>query len=236
MDSLNKLWLSTGLANFEQGQVIMMIVGCLLLYLAIARKFEPLLLLPMGFGAILTNIPGAGFSEVGGFLFYIYHGGIETGIFPLIIFMGVGAMTDFGALIANPKTLFLGAAAQLGIFATLFGAIALNAVPGIEFTLKDASAIAIIGGADGPTAIFLATKLAPELLGAIAVAAYSYMALVPIIQPPIMRALTTEDERKIEMAQLRPVAKIEKVVFPLGVLLMTIFFLPTATPLVGMFC
>jgi oxaloacetate decarboxylase beta subunit len=236
MDLINKLWLSTGLANFEQGQVIMMIVGCLLLYLAIARKFEPLLLLPMGFGAILTNIPGAGFSEVGGFLYYIYHGGIETGIFPLIIFLGVGAMTDFGALIANPKTLLLGAAAQLGIFATLFGAIALNAVPGIEFTLKDASAIAIIGGADGPTAIFLATKLAPELLGAIAVAAYSYMALVPIIQPPIMRALTTEDERKIEMAQLRPVAKIEKVVFPLGVLLMTIFFLPTATPLVGMFC
>jgi len=236
MDSINKLWLSTGLANFESGQVIMMIVGCILLYLAIARNFEPLLLLPMGFGAILTNIPGAGFSEVGGFLYYIYHGGIETGIFPLIIFMGVGAMTDFGALIANPKTLLLGAAAQLGIFATLFGAIALNAVPGIEFTLKDASAIAIIGGADGPTAIFLATKLAPELLGAIAVAAYSYMALVPIIQPPIMRALTNEDERKIEMAQLRPVTKIEKVVFPLGVLLMTIFFLPTATPLVGMFC
>jgi oxaloacetate decarboxylase beta subunit len=236
MDSLNKLWLSTGLANFESGQVIMMMVGCLLLYLAIARNFEPLLLLPMGFGAILTNIPGAGFSEVGGFLYYIYHGGIETGIFPLIIFMGVGAMTDFGALIANPKTLFLGAAAQLGIFATLFGAIALNAVPGIEFTLKDASAIAIIGGADGPTAIFLATKLAPELLGAIAVAAYSYMALVPIIQPPIMRALTTEDERKIEMAQLRHVTKVEKIVFPLAVLLMTIFFLPAATPLVGMFC
>jgi len=236
MESLNKLWLSTGLANFESGQVIMMIVGCLLLYLAIARNFEPLLLLPMGFGAILTNIPGAGFSEVGGFLYYIYHGGIETGIFPLIIFMGVGAMTDFGALIANPKTLFLGAAAQAGIFATLFGAIALNAVPGIEFTLKDASAIAIIGGADGPTAIFLATKLAPELLGAIAVAAYSYMALVPIIQPPIMRALTNEKERKIEMAQLRHVTKVEKVVFPLAVLLMTIFFLPAATPLVGMFC
>jgi len=236
MDSLNKLWMSTGLANFESGQVIMMIVGCLLLYLAIARNFEPLLLLPMGFGAILTNIPGAGFSEVGGFLYYIYHGGIETGIFPLIIFMGVGAMTDFGALIANPKTLFLGAAAQTGIFATLFGAIALNVVPGIEFTLKDASAIAIIGGADGPTAIFLATKLAPELLGAIAVAAYSYMALVPIIQPPIMRALTSDDERKIEMAQLRHVTKVEKVVFPLAVLLMTIFFLPAATPLVGMFC
>ncbi|MBL4823570.1 MAG: sodium ion-translocating decarboxylase subunit beta [Colwellia sp.] len=236
MDNLNKLWLSTGLANFELGQVIMMLVGCGLLYLAIARKFEPLLLLPMGFGAVLTNIPMAGFSEAGGFLSYVYHGGIETGIFPLIIFMGVGAMTDFGALIANPKTLLLGAAAQTGIFVTLFGAIALNAVPGIEFTLKDASAIAIIGGADGPTAIFLATKLAPELLGAIAVAAYSYMALVPIIQPPIMRALTTLEERKIEMAQLRPVTKIEKVIFPLGVLLMTIFFLPAATPLVGMFC
>jgi sodium ion-translocating decarboxylase beta subunit len=236
MDSLNKLWLSTGLANFESGQVIMMIVGCLLLYLAIARNFEPLLLLPMGFGAILTNIPLAGFSEVGGLLHFIYYAGIDTGIFPLIIFMGVGAMTDFGALIANPKTLLLGAAAQFGIFATLFGAIALNAIPGIEFTLKDASAIAIIGGADGPTAIFLASKLAPELLGAIAVAAYSYMALVPIIQPPIMRALTTEDERKIEMEQLRPVTKIEKIVFPLGVLLMTIFFLPSATPLVGMFC
>jgi len=236
MDSITKLWLSTGLANFESGQVIMMIVGCFLLYLAIARNFEPLLLLPMGFGAILTNIPGAGFSEAGGFLYYIYHWGIETGIFPLVIFLGVGAMTDFGALIANPKTLFLGAAAQTGIFATLFGAIALNVVPGIEFTLKDASAIAIIGGADGPTAIFLATKLAPELLGAIAVAAYSYMALVPIIQPPIMRALTTEKERKIEMAQLRPVAKVEKIIFPLAVLLMTIFFLPAATPLVGMFC
>ncbi|MBA6253730.1 MULTISPECIES: sodium ion-translocating decarboxylase subunit beta [unclassified Colwellia] len=236
MDSLNKLWLSTGLANFESGQVIMMIVGCLLLYLAIARNFEPLLLLPMGFGAILTNIPLAGFSEVGGLLHFIYYAGIDTGIFPLIIFMGVGAMTDFGALIANPKTLLLGAAAQFGIFATLFGAIALNTIPGIEFTLKDASAIAIIGGADGPTAIFLASKLAPELLGAIAVAAYSYMALVPIIQPPIMRALTTEDERKIEMAQLRPVAKIEKIVFPLAVLMMSIFFLPSATPLVGMFC
>ncbi len=236
MDKLNTLWLSTGLANFEFGQVVMMLVGCGLLYLAIARNFEPLLLVPMGFGALLTNIPVAGFSEVGGLLHYVYYAGIDTGIFPLVIFMGVGAMTDFGALIANPKTLLLGAAAQFGIFATLFGAIALNAVPGIEFTLKDASAIAIIGGADGPTAIFLASKLAPELLGAIAVAAYSYMALVPIIQPPIMKAFTTEDERKIEMAQLRSVTKIEKIIFPLGVLLMTIFFLPAATPLVGMFC
>ncbi len=236
MESLTILWQSTGLANFELGQIVMMLVGCGLLYLAIAKSFEPLLLLPIGFGAILTNIPLAGFTEVDGMLHYIYYAGIDTGIFPLLIFMGVGAMTDFGALIANPKMLLLGAAAQFGIFATLFGAIALNAVPGIEFTLKDASAIAIIGGADGPTAIFLASKLAPELLGAIAVAAYSYMALVPIIQPPIMRALTSEDERKIQMAQLRHVTKIEKIVFPLGVLLMTILFLPTATPLVGMFC
>ncbi|REL34472.1 sodium ion-translocating decarboxylase subunit beta [Thalassotalea euphylliae] len=236
MEQLQTLWMSTGLANFEVGQIVMMLVGCGLLYLAIARNFEPLLLLPMGFGAILTNIPVAGFSEVGGLLHYVYYAGIDTGIFPLLIFMGVGAMTDFGALIANPKTLFLGAAAQFGIFATLFGAIALNAIPGFEFTLQDASAIAIIGGADGPTAIFLASKLAPELLGAIAVAAYSYMALVPIIQPPIMKLFTNEEERKIEMAQMRHVTKIEKIIFPLAVLLMAIFFLPAATPLVGMFC
>lgn len=236
MEALNTLWLSTGLANFELGQVIMMLVGCGLLFLAIAKKFEPLLLLPMGFGAILTNIPVAGMSEVGGLLHYIYYAGIDTGIFPLLIFMGVGAMTDFGALIANPKMLFLGAAAQFGIFATLFGAISLNAIPGFEFSMRDASAIAIIGGADGPTAIFLASKLAPELLGAIAVAAYSYMALVPIIQPPIMRALTNDNDRKIEMAQLRHVTKVEKVIFPLGVVLMTICFLPSAAPLVGMFC
>ena len=236
MELLKTLWQSTGLANFEIGQIIMMLVGCGLLFLAIVKKFEPLLLMPIGFGAILTNIPIAGFTEVGGLLHYIYYAGIDTGIFPLIIFMGVGAMTDFGALIANPKMLLLGAAAQFGIFTTLFGAIALNAIPGIEFTIQDAAAIAIIGGADGPTAIFLASKLAPELLGAIAVAAYSYMALVPIIQPPIMRALTSEKERKIEMVQLRHVTKIEKIVFPLAVLLLTIFFLPAATPLVGMFC
>ncbi len=236
MELLTTLWHSTGLANFQMGQVIMMLVGCGLLYLAIAKKFEPLLLVPIGFGAILTNIPLAGFTEAGGLLHYVYYAGIDTGIFPLVIFMGVGAMTDFGALIANPKMLLLGAAAQFGIFTTLFGAIALNAVPGIEFTLQDAAAIAIIGGADGPTAIFLASKLAPELLGAIAVAAYSYMALVPIIQPPIMRALTTKKERQIQMTQLRHVTKIEKIIFPLAVLLLTIFFLPAATPLVGMFC
>jgi len=236
MDKLMVLWDSTALAHFEAGQLIMMAVGFGLLYLAIVKKFEPLLLLPIGFGALLTNIPIAGFSEVGGLLHYIYKIGIDTGVFPLLIFMGVGAMTDFSALIANPKMLLLGAAAQFGIFATLFGAIALNLIPGFEFTLKDTSAIAIIGGADGPTAIFLASRLAPDLLGAIAVAAYSYMALVPIIQPPIMKALTTKDEREIKMGQLRPVAKREKIIFPLAVLFMTILFLPAATPLVGMFC
>ncbi|MFZ8201065.1 sodium ion-translocating decarboxylase subunit beta [Alteromonas portus] len=236
MDKLMVLWDSTALAHFEAGQLIMMAVGFGLLYLAIVKKFEPLLLLPIGFGALLTNIPIAGFSEVGGLLYYIYKIGIDTGVFPLLIFMGVGAMTDFSALIANPKMLLLGAAAQFGIFATLFGAIALNLIPGFEFTLKDASAIAIIGGADGPTAIFLASRLAPDLLGAIAVAAYSYMALVPIIQPPIMKALTTKEEREIKMGQLRPVSKREKIIFPLAVLFMTILFLPAATPLVGMFC
>jgi len=236
MEGLSKLWNDTGIANFEFGQVVMMAVGGLLLFLAIVRGYEPLLLLPIGFGAVLANIPMAGFTDEGGLLWYIYHIGIETGVFPLLIFMGVGAMTDFGALIANPKMLFLGASAQFGIFATLFGAIALNLVPGFEFSLADASAIAIIGGADGPTAIFLASRLAPDLLGAIAVAAYSYMALVPIIQPPIMKALTTVKERQIVMEQLRPVSKKEKVLFPLAVLLATILFLPAATPLVGMFC
>ncbi|GAA0301596.1 sodium ion-translocating decarboxylase subunit beta [Psychrosphaera haliotis] len=236
MEGLQTLWASTALANFEIGQIVMMLVGGLLLFLAIKKGFEPLLLLPIGFGAVLANIPLAGFTEPGGVLYYIYYVGIETGVFPLLIFMGVGAMTDFGALIANPRMLFLGAAAQFGIFATLFGAIALNLVPGFDFSLKDASAIAIIGGADGPTAIFLASKLAPDLLGAIAVAAYSYMALVPIIQPPIMKALTTPEERKIKMEQLRQVSKKEKILFPLAVLFLTILFLPAATPLVGMFC
>ncbi|MFT4652774.1 MAG: sodium ion-translocating decarboxylase beta subunit [Patiriisocius sp.] len=236
MEKLEILWQSTALPHFEVGQIIMMLVGLGLLYLAIVKKFEPLLLLPIGFGAVLTNIPLAGFSEAGGILHYIYYIGVDTGIFPLLIFMGVGAMTDFGALIANPRMLLLGAAAQFGIFATLFGAILLNGLPGFEFTLQDASAIAIIGGADGPTAIFLASKLAPELLGAIAVAAYSYMALVPIIQPPIMKALTTPEERKLEMKQLRVVSQREKILFPIAVLMLTLIFLPTATPLVGMFC
>ncbi|CAM3503968.1 Glutaconyl-CoA decarboxylase subunit beta [Vibrio aerogenes CECT 7868] len=236
MDGLLTLWAETGIANFEMGQVCMILVGGLLLYLAVAKGFEPLLLIPIGFGAILSNIPNAGFTESGGILYYIYHVGIESGVFPLLIFMGVGALTDFGALIANPKTLWLGAAAQLGIFATLLGAVLLNLVPGMEFSMADASSIAIIGGADGPTAIFLASRLSPDLLGAIAVAAYSYMALVPIIQPPIMRALTTPAERQIKMAQLRYVGKLEKIFFPMLVLIMTILFLPSATPLVGMFC
>ena len=236
MDGLLNLWQATGLANFTIPALVMMAVGCGLLYLAIAKGFEPLLLVPIGFGAILTNIPVAGLAEPGGLLYYVYYIGIDSGVFPLLIFMGVGAMTDFSALIANPRMLLLGAAAQFGIFATLFGAIALNFVPGFEFTLQDASAIAIIGGADGPTAIFLASKLAPELLGAIAVAAYSYMALVPIIQPPIMRALTSEEDRKIEMPQLRHVTKREKIIFPLAVLGLAIMFLPSASPLVGMFC
>ncbi|WP_163932785.1 sodium ion-translocating decarboxylase subunit beta [Paraferrimonas sp. SM1919] len=236
MEGLLAFWGETGIVHFESGQIIMMAVGALLLYLAIAKKFEPLLLLPIGFGAILANIPNAGLAEEGGLLYYAYSVGIETGIFPLLIFMGVGAMTDFGALIANPKMLFLGAAAQFGIFATLLGAITLNLIPGFEFSLQDAGAIAIIGGADGPTAIFLASRLAPELLGAIAVAAYSYMALVPIIQPPIMKALTTPAERQIKMEQLRQVSKKEKIIFPISVLLLTTLFLPAATPLVGMFC
>lgn len=236
MDGILNLWHATGIANFTLSGLIMIAVGCLLLFLAIAKNFEPLLLLPIGFGAILTNIPIAGLSDPGGLLYHVYYVGIDTGIFPLLIFMGVGALTDFSALIANPRMLLLGAAAQFGIFATLFGAILLNFIPGFEFSLQDASAIAIIGGADGPTAIFLASKLAPDLLGAIAVAAYSYMALVPIIQPPIMRAFTTPEERKIQMPELRKVSKKEKIIFPLMVLTLTAIFLPAAIPLVGMFC
>ncbi len=240
LSNLNTLWLSTGLANFTFGQFLMIVICGGLIYLAIAKKFEPLLLLPIGFGGILSNIPGAGIAmaaaEMGqpaGFLYYVYDVGINSGIFPLIIFMGVGALTDFGPLIARPSTIFLGAAAQFGIFVSLIGALAMNYIPGIEFSLTDAAAIGIIGGADGPTAIFLSSRLAPDLMGAIAVAAYSYMALVPIIQPPIMRALTTKEERAVVMQQLRPVSKTERVLFPLTVLLLCILFLPSAAPLIG---
>jgi oxaloacetate decarboxylase beta subunit len=218
------------------GSVLMAGVGLLMLFLAIQKGFEPLLLVPMGFGCVLANIPLAGIAEPGGIIDYIYQIGIKTGAFPLLVFMGVGAMTDFGPMLANPKTALLGAAAQFGIFSTLIGALILSEiVPGIHFDLFDAASIGIIGGADGPTAIFLASQLSPDLLGAIAVAAYSYMALVPIIQPPIMRALTNPAERKIRMNQLRYVGKVEKIVFPLIVLGLCALFLPSAAPLIGFF-
>ena len=233
---LLELWASTGIANFTVGQAVMIAVGALLIFLAISKGFEPLLLIPIGFGGILANIPVAEIAGPEGLLGILYHSGIETGVFPLLIFMGVGAMTDFGPLLARPSLMILGAAAQFGIFSTLFGAIAMNLIPGMEFTMADAAAIAIIGGADGPTAIYVASRLAPDLLGAIAVAAYSYMALVPIIQPPIMKLLTTEKERKTKMTQLRHVSKLEKVLFPLTLLLITLLLLPSAAPLVGMLC
>jgi len=233
---LLQLWASTGLYNFTFGQVAMIAVCGGLIFLAINKGFEPLLLIPIGFGGILANIPIAEIAGPDGMLGILYNAGIETGLFPLLIFMGVGAMTDFGPLLARPSLMILGAAAQFGIFFTLFGAIAMNLVPGIEFSMADAAAIAIIGGADGPTAIYVGSRLAPDLLGAIAVAAYSYMALVPIIQPPIMKLLTTEEERQTRMTQLRKVSKLEKILFPLILLVVTILLLPSATPLVGMLC
>ncbi len=234
MDSVIELWHATGVANLQVGQVLMMGVGGLLIYLAIRRGFEPLLLVPIGFGAILANIPVADMAGPAGLLGLITKAGIETGVFPLLIFLGVGALTDFGPLIANPVTILLGAAAQFGIFLTLLGALLLNGVPGFDFSVPDAASIGIIGGADGPTAIFLTSRLAPDLLGAIAVSAYSYMALVPIIQPPIMRALTTKRERAIVMQQLRPVSRLERILFSLAVLIVTVLFLPDAAPLIGM--
>ena len=245
------------------GQLIMIPLCLLMMYLAIVKGFEPLLLLPIGFGGLLANCPLAGVTtpemmhggvisflssgfpvmsggqvEPGGFLYYFFHFGIDTGVFPIMIFMGVGAMTDFGPLIANPKMALLGGAAQFGIFFALFGALGLAAVFGADFfggvdPIKAAASIGIIGGADGPTAIWLTSKLAPDLLGAIAVAAYSYMALVPIIQPPIMTALTTKEERLIKMPPLREVKKIEKICFPLVVLLLCAILLPSAVPLIG---
>lgn len=236
MDLILRIWQESGLFQASLGQLCMIGIGLLLLYLAIAKKFEPLLLVTIGFGGILSNIPGVEIATGNGLLHLVYVVGIETGAFPLIIFMGVGAMTDFGPLLANPKTLFLGAAAQFGIFATLLGALGLTSIGWMDFSLKEAAAIGIIGGADGPTAIYVAGQLAPNLLGAIAVAAYSYMALVPIIQPPIMRALTTQKERAIEMVQLREVSKVEKIIFPLLLLLLVAMLLPSAAPLLGMFC
>ncbi|CAH0992488.1 Oxaloacetate decarboxylase beta chain [Sinobacterium norvegicum] len=293
MDNLTNLWLSTGIYQFTVGQFFMILVCLLLLFLAIKKGFEPLLLVPIGFGGILANIPGAGLAysavenainmggpEViqqlaatlgvadwgdshailtayhnasaavhttavqvandatfgNGMLYNFYSVAIASGVAPLLIFMGVGAMTDFGPLLANPKTLFLGAAAQFGIFATVLGAVTMSHFGIMDFTISDAAAIGIIGGADGPTAIYVSSILAPHLLGAIAVAAYSYMALVPMIQPPIMRALTTEAERKIEMVQLRHISRAEKICFPIALLILVALFLPSAAPLLGMFC
>jgi oxaloacetate decarboxylase beta subunit len=234
MDLIRQIWQESGLYQVSLGQAGMIVICLLLLYLGIARKFEPLLLVTIGFGGLLSNIPGVDIATGDGLLHLSYVVGIETGVFPLIIFMGVGALTDFGPLLANPRTLFLGAAAQFGIFATLLGALGMTALGWTDFSLRDAAAIGIIGGADGPTAIYVAGKLAPELLGAIAVAAYSYMALVPIIQPPIMKLLTTEAERKIEMRQLRDVSRREKIIFPIMLLLLVAMLLPSAAPLIGM--
>lgn len=204
----------------------MLFIAFVLMYLAIVKKYEPLLLVPISFGMMLANIPVAGLMQPGGFLYWIYQG-VKLGVFPPLIFLGVGAMTDFGPLIANPKSLLLGAAAQLGIFVTFLGATLLG------FNVKEAASIGIIGGADGPTAIFLTSKLAPHLLGAVAVAAYSYMALVPVIQPPIMRLLTTKKERTVVMEQLRPVSKTEKIIFPIIVTVLASFLVPPATALIG---
>ncbi|MDC0536630.1 sodium ion-translocating decarboxylase subunit beta [Gammaproteobacteria bacterium] len=287
--SLIDFFSTLGIFSISLGQSIMLLVGLLLLYLAINKKFEPLLLLPIGFGALLTNIPEIGLSmspiekliyandvseidyiittyfgngndlsvllknasyidlnsindtaqSMGytpGILYVFYEVAIGSGIAPLLIFMGVGAMTDFGPLLANPKTLILGAAAQFGIFATVMGALILDYYGLIDFTLKQAAATGIIGGADGPTAIYVSSILAPELLGPIAVAAYSYMALVPLIQPPIMKALTSESERTIQMVQLRNVSQKEKIVFPIMLFLLVGLLLPSAAPLLGMLC
>lgn len=211
------------------GRIIMILIVFLLFYLAIAKGFEPLLLIPIAFGGLLANIPLANMGGEHGMLGIIYNMGIANEFFPLLIFMGVGAMTDFGPLLANPKTALLGGAAQFGIFGSLVGAVM------IGFDLQSASAISIIGGADGPTSIFIANRLAPEMLGAIAVAAYSYMALVPVIQPPIMKALTTKEERRIVMKTLRPVHRLEKLIFPILVLVLSILVLPESTPLIGAF-
>ena len=246
LNGLYQLWITTGLYGFIHeekgwGMAVMILVGFLLLYLAIKKGFEPLLLIPIGMGCILSNIPYAYIASVdptsthaaAGFIKILYDAGIETGLFPILIFMGVGSMTDFGPLIANPKTLLLGAAAQLGIFTALLGALLLSYIPGINFDLAVAGSIGIIGGADGPTAIYVTSRLAPSYLGSIAVAAYSYMALVPVIQPPIMKALTSEKERKIRMSQLRPVSKIEKIIFPVMVITICAILLPSAAPLIG---
>ena len=234
-DAIANFLQSTGFSGITWQQGVMILVSFVLLYLAIVKEYEPLLLLSIAFGMLLANLPLAnlGSSDEGGLLYYLYKG-VKLGIYPPLIFLGVGAMTDFGPLIANPKSILLGAAAQVGIFITFIGALLLGMIPGIDFGVKEAASIGIIGGADGPTAIFVTTKLAPQLLGPIAVAAYSYMALVPIIQPPIMKALTTKEERMIVMEQLRPVSKTEKIIFPIAITVIVALILPDAASLVGM--
>jgi len=240
VESLSELYSTSGFAGLTISNVIMIGVSLILLYLAIKKEYEPLLLLPIAFGMLLTNLPLAGLmagpknGEIGGILYYLYQG-VKLGIFPPLIFLGVGAMTDFGPLIANPRSILLGAAAQFGIFFAFLGALVLKyIIPAIHFTGAEAASIGIIGGADGPTAIYLTSKLAPHLLGPIAVAAYSYMALVPIIQPPIMKALTTKEQRKVKMEQLRPVSQNEKILFPIIVTILVSLLLPSAAPLIGM--
>ena len=232
INSVNKIFLSSGFATNDWRNYVMIIISCVLIYLAIKKQYEPLLLLPIAFGMLLVNLCPAIMAAPtakahGGLLYYLYQG-VQLGIYPPLIFLGIGAMTDFGPLIANPKSFLLGAAAQLGIFITFIGAVLLG------FDPRSAGAIGIIGGADGPTAIFVTSILAPTLLGSIAIAAYSYMALVPIIQPPIMKALTTKKERMVRMKQLRPVSKIEKILFPIIVTIIIALILPDAAPLVGM--
>ncbi len=248
LELITVFWQNTGFATMEYGHIVMLLISLILMYLAIAKGFEPLVLVPIAFGMLLANLPGADLmkgpvveiikdpvtgdlvsktKELGGLLYYLYQG-VKLGVYPPLIFMGIGAMTDFGPLIANPKSLLLGAATQFGIFVTFIGAVLLG------FTGAEASSIAIIGGATGPTALYLTSKLAPHLLGPIAVAAYSYMALVPIIQPPIMKALTTKEERAVVMEQLRPVSKKEKIFFVIMVTLVTSLLLPSSTPLIGM--
>ncbi|MGO1368147.1 sodium ion-translocating decarboxylase subunit beta [Senegalia sp. (in: firmicutes)] len=234
MDILIEFWNSTGFSAISFQQIIMIVIALVFLYLAIKKGYEPYLLIPIAFGMLLVNMPLAGLMDEGGLLYYIYQG-TELGIYPPLIFLCVGAGTDFGPLIANPKSVLLGAAAQFGIFFTFIGAILLDEfVPFVSFTGAEAASTAIIGGADGPTALFLTSKLAPDLLGPIAIAAYSYMALVPIIQPPIMKALTTKEQRQVKMEQLRHVSKTEKILFPIIVSLFTILLLPSAAALIGM--
>ena len=229
MRALISVWTDSGFSNLTWENCVMILVGLVLLYLSIAKEYEPLLLLPIAFGCIMANFPNTGFNDEMGVMMAIGFG-IKYEIFPPLIFMGVGAMTDFGPLLANPKTMLLGAAAQIGVFVALAGAMMLG------FNVQQASAIGIIGGADGPTAIYLTSKLAPHLLGAIAVAAYSYMSLVPLIQPPIMKLMTTKEQRKIKMVNLRPVSHFEKVVFPIVVAIVVSLLLPPVAALMGCLC